>query len=170
MPSAVYFEKARQNMGPEDFKNDLVRLAGAVDRYTGNKIGPVGAGYALKGIQVLNRRNRQEGASKLCAVEYEATLSAVGDVMISRPPYLEGQEFTPLVENNQVNWDNFDRFYKAYLERDTAKVRAVAATFNGARQKKLYSKGESQVVKGSMTFEKTENGWKGQLDISEAPK
>lgn len=161
MPSTVLLEKTRENNGPEDFKSDLFKLAGAVDRYLDDKTGPFGDGYSLKSIKVTrSQKSRTDDGTPICTIEYDATLTALGDVMVYRPQYLEGQEYTPLAENNTVNLDNFDRFYKAYLDRDADGSHAAAAEFNRKRGNRIYSKGESHVITGKMIFIRTDSGWK----------
>jgi DNA-directed RNA polymerase subunit RPC12/RpoP len=160
LPSAVCLEKAREGNGPEYFKRNLVQLAGAVDGYLAAKIGPTGDGYSLKRFRVTDRRKDGAGGSATWTLEYEATLVALGDVTLYRPPYIEGQEFAPLAESDAVNWANVDRFYKAYLDRDGDRVKAVAAEFNRNRAVRICAKGGTQVLTGKMTFEKTDEGWK----------
>ncbi len=162
MPSAVLLDKTRENNGPEDFKKDLLKLAGAVDRYVNDKMGPFGDGYSLKNVKVTrSQKGKTDDGTIICTVDYDATLTALGDVMVYLPQYLDGQEFAPLTENNAINLDNFDRFYKAYLDRNTDKSIAAAVEFNKKRGNRILSRGESQVVRGKMVFIKTGAGWQG---------
>jgi hypothetical protein len=161
LPSAVLQDQVRQGFNPERFKSDLVKLGRAVDRYLGGRIGPFGRGYALKGIRVIESRKSESGENRICTVEYEATLKALGDVSIYRPPYLAGQEHTPLVENGSIDWDRFDRFYQAYKGRNSSEALAAAAEFDRNRESKVCSAGGTQLVRGKMTFVKTDYGWIG---------
>lgn len=159
MPSAVFLDQARGDVNPELFRKELVKLALAVERYANGRVGPIGAGYSLQGIRVLRTAKSRSGAARLHTVEYEATLAAQDDVVSYRPPYLAGQEHLPLVRNGDIDWGNYDRFYKAWLERNSAGTLAAAAEYDRNRGTREYARGGIRIVKGSMTFVKTNDGW-----------
>lgn len=158
-PSAVLLEKTRLNVSPDYFMNDLAKLSNAVDAYLSNKIGPFGDGYSLKGLKQTGRRIDRSGGVTLCTIDYEATLVASSDVMIYRPPYLAGQEQTPLASNGAIDWPNYDRFYIAYKEQDSAAMRRAAAEFDARRGQRACAKGETQIVRGTLVLEKSKDGW-----------
>lgn len=159
MPSAVFLDQARGDVNPELFKKELVKLALAVERYANGRIGPIGAGYSLQGIRVLRTAKSRSGGVRFSTVEYEASLAAQDDVVSYRPPYLAGQEHLPLLRNGEVDWGNYDRFYKAWLERNSAGTLAAAAEFDRNRGTLEHARGGIRIVKGSMTFVKTNDGW-----------
>ena len=86
------------------------------------------------------QKGKADDGTGLCTIDYEATLTALGDVMVYRPRYLEGQEFAPLTENNSINLENIDKFYKAYLDRNSEKSLASAAEFNQKRGTRITPK------------------------------
>lgn len=159
MPGAVFLDQARGDVNPELFKKALIKLGRAVEHYADGRIGPIGAGYSLRDIRVLRSVQSRSGGVRRRTVEYEAALVALDDVMSYRPPYLAGQEHLPLVRNGDVDWGNFDRFYNAWLERDSPGTRAAAAEFDRNRGIREFSRGGIRLVRGSMTFVKTGDGW-----------
>lgn len=159
-PGAAYMEMVRTNTGSEYFKGNLVKLARAVDIYRNTRVGPAGKGYSLGRFRVVSRKRDRSGVKTVGTVEYEATLTALGDVTIYRPPYLVGEEHAPLADGDTIHWERFDRFHKAYLERGTEEARAAAARVDGKRAFTICPEGGSQVVTGTMRFEKTGDGWR----------
>jgi hypothetical protein len=161
-PGAARMRKTRENIAPQQFENSLVKLAGAIDRYVAGRIGPIGNGYELKSIHVTGKRLERSGGETVCTVDYEAVMTARADVKFQRPLYLDGQDNLPLVQNDAIDWANYDRFYKSWLERNTERGRAAAAAFNRERSVRICAKGDTQSVAGKLTFEKTSGGWKSR--------